>query len=73
MSKKLKGTATYINLGTGFWGIVDKNGKKWLPVNMPEQLKEEGKEVDCRIIPFDGDTIQMWGEAVEVVSFKTIS
>ena len=72
MSKKLVGTVKYIDLGTGFWGIIDKSGKEWLPINMPEQLKHEGKEVTCRVIPYDGFTTHMWGEAVKVVSFQTI-
>ena len=72
MSFKIKGKAKYINLGTGFWGIESKNGEKYLPINMPEQLKYEGKTVQCRAVKYDGDTMHMWGEAVKIISFKTV-
>ncbi len=73
MSFKIKGEAKYIDLGTGFWGIVDDKGGEWLPVNMPEQLKYEGKRVECRAIESDGFSMHMWGKLVRIVSFKTVA
>ncbi len=71
-SKRIKGTVTYQNLATGFWGIVDDKGNEWRPVNMPEQLKQEGKKVSLTIREVDGGmSIFMWGTPVEVVGFDT--
>jgi hypothetical protein len=72
MSFKINGTAKYIDLGTGFWGIVTKDGKNYLPMPMPEQLKSEGHEVECRAVKIDAMNMFMWGETVKIVSFKTI-
>jgi hypothetical protein len=71
-SKRINGTVTYQNLATGFWGIVDENGKEWRPVNMPEQLKQKGKKVTVTIREVEeGMSIFMWGTPVEVVGFDT--
>ena len=71
--KKLKitGKARYQNLGTGFWGIIGKDGREWRPVNMPEQLKKEGKEVSVTIKEVDEMSIFMWGTPVRILSFTT--
>ena len=69
----ITGTARYQNLGTGFWGIIGKNGKEWRPVNMPEQLKYEGKEVKLTAVEAEEDvSIFMWGTPVKVISFETV-
>ena len=73
MSFKIKGKAKYLNIGSGFWGIIDSKGNEWLPINMPEQLKSDGQNVECRATDHDGDSMHMWGKLVKIVSFKTIS
>lgn len=71
--KKIKGRSEYISLETGFWGIVADNGEKYLPINMPEQLKTKGAEVECTVVDAsDMDSMFQWGTLVRVVSFKTI-
>lgn len=69
----IRGKAVYISLEMGFWGIQTPSGKKYLPINMPEQLKENGAEVACRVVEVD-DMVssQMWGVPVKVISFETI-
>jgi hypothetical protein len=72
MSKSIKGTVTYQDLGTGCWGIVDDAGNEWRVVNMPEQLKENGKKVTVKVKPAKEEfSTFMWGKPVEVVSFST--
>lgn len=71
-SKRITGTVRYQQLATGFWGIIDEKGQEWRPVNMPEQLKEEGKKVTITIREVDeGMSIFMWGTPVRIVSFGT--
>lgn len=61
-----------MSLGTGFWGIIDLKGREWRPVNMPEQLKEEGKQVSVTVSEVEEDiSVFMWGKAVKIVSFST--
>lgn len=72
MSKSIKGTVKYQNIGTGCWGIIDESGKEWRVVNMPEQLKFDGKKVNVQVKPAKEDfSIFMWGEPVEVLTFST--
>lgn len=72
MSFKIKGTAKYLELGSGFWGIISDKGDEYLPINMPEQLKFNGKKVECRAVSHDGFSMHMWGKMVKIVSFKTL-
>ena len=70
---KITGKAHYQNLGTGFWGIIGEDGREWRPVNMPEQLKYEGKEVKLTAVEAEEDvSIFMWGTPVKVISFETV-
>lgn len=72
MSKTIKGKVTFQNIGTGFWGIIDESGNEWRVVNMPEQLKADGKKVRVLAKPADEDfSTFMWGEPVELLSFST--
>ncbi len=75
MSKiKIKGKVVYQNIATGFWGIVDESGKEWRPVNMPEQLKSEGKTVTVEVKEVQEDmSVFMWGTAVKIVGFRTLT
>ncbi len=75
MSKiKIKGKVVYQKLGTGFWGIVDQSGKEWRPINMPEQLKKEGKTVSVDAKEVEEDmSVFMWGTAVKITGFHTLA
>ena len=68
---QLNGKATRVELEGGFWGIIDQEGNQWQPVNMPEQLKREGSEVECTVYKTDAVSSAMWGEPVHIVSFET--
>lgn len=70
--RRIKGTVRYQNIATGFWGIIDEQGNQWRPIEMPEQLKIEGKKVHLTINEIEeGFSIFMWGTAVELVTFHT--
>ena len=76
MSQKqtIKGKVVYQDLGTGFWGIIDRKGNEWRPVNMPEQLKNEGREVEVIVRDVEEEaSIFMWGTPVRIISFHTLS
>ncbi|MFT5167036.1 MAG: hypothetical protein ACI8P3_002273 [Saprospiraceae bacterium] len=71
MAKTIKGTVTFQNIETGFWGIIDSAGEKWMIINMPEQLKYDGKKVTVTIQPIDAMSTMMWGNPAEIISFGT--
>lgn len=68
---RIQGKVNYFNLETGFWGIEATNGQKYLPINMPEQLKSRGKSIQCTVVKVPGDSFFQWGEMVRIVSFET--
>lgn len=73
MKKQITGKVVYQNLGMGFWGIVGNDGNEWLPINMPEQLKNEGAKVTVVIKTIDDHmSMHMWGTAVKIISFQTL-
>ena len=69
---EIKGTVKYIDLEIGFWGIEATNGEKYIPVNMPEQLKNQGREVEitAELTP-DIAGVHMWGTYIKILSFET--
>lgn len=70
----IKGKVVYQNLGTGFWGIIDHAGREWRPVNMPEQLKYEGRSVSVSAKEVEDEvSIFMWGTPIKIVSFQTVT
>lgn len=71
--KKITGTVQFINLEMGFWGIVGKDGSQWRPVNMPNQLKYDGKVITVKAMMLPDDvSFIMWGTPIKIVSFSTI-
>lgn len=72
MKYKIKGTVIYQNISGGFWGIQGDDGKQYLPVNMPEQLKVEGAKVEISAVDSDLDGIFMWGDPIKITSFHTL-
>jgi hypothetical protein len=72
VQKDITGTVSYQDIGTGFWGITDTQGKDWRPIHMPDQLKVRGARVRCTIEVVKEDvSIFMWGTPVKIVSFYT--
>ena len=70
--QKITGKVVFQNLETGFWGIVDEDGNHWRPVQMPEQLKEDGKQVTVTLKEVDEEaSMFMWGTPVKILSFET--
>jgi len=73
MAKEIKGKVSYQNLEMGFWGIIDEAGNKWQIMNMPEQLKYDGRQVAVTIEPIDAMTMTMWGTPAQIIVFDTIA
>lgn len=70
-SKRITGTVKWQSLEMGFWSIIDEKGNEWLPVNMPEQLKKEGRKVTVTLREVDVMSPFMWGTPVVLESFPT--
>lgn len=70
---RITGKVVYLSFEGGAYGIIDQHGKKYLPINMPNQLKKDGAHVICSVRPADVASMVMWGEPVYIQSFETIS
>lgn len=70
MNKK-KMTAQYIELNQGFWGLIDQQGNKYEPINIPEQLKKNGKKstVWFERIP-EAQSMNMYGDIIRIEGFS---
>ncbi len=65
---KIKGKVVYQNIGTGFWGIEDENKEKWMPVNMPDNLKKDGLKVELTAEEAREEvSVFMWGKPVNII------
>ncbi len=69
--KRISGRVVHKKLEGGFWGIIDDEGREWLPLNFPEQLKTEGKKVNLTLREVDAETAVMWGQPARILAFHT--
>lgn len=68
----ITGHAVKKNIGPGFWGIIDEMGTEYRPINMPEQLKIEGAQVEAIVVEaVDDISIFMWGRPIHILSFTS--
>lgn len=68
------GKVVYKTTEGGFWGIVDESGNEYLPINMPEQLKLEGRTIEVTVKPVeDYISMFMWGTPVKITAFHTFT
>ena len=67
------GTVQYIDLEGGFYGIVDDDGNKYDPVNLPDEYKEDGLRVKFSgCILKDQVSIHMWGTLIELTDIQEV-
>ena len=57
----------------GFYGIVDDNGEKYDPINLPSDLELDGIHVDYTLKILDNQSsIHMWGVVVEIIEIRRL-
>jgi len=65
------GQVTYIDLEGGFFGIITSDGEHYLPLDLPEEYKQDGLMVTgTGSIDPDVMTIQMWGQPLRIDSIS---
>ena len=69
---RITGKVVYLSFEGGAYGIIDQHVKKYLPINMPNQLKKDGAQVICNVRPADVVSTMMWGEPVYIYAFETL-
>ena len=69
----MQGTVRFMNLEGGFYGIITKDGRRLLPMNLKKELRQDGA-----IIEFSGDvvkdvmTIQQWGTPFKIENVELV-
>lgn len=67
-SHKVKGIISFMELGPGFWGIIDDSGRQWRPVKMPKKLRKAGLRAAFELKEVEEEvSIFMWGTPVRIV------
>jgi inhibitor of cysteine peptidase len=67
------GTVKYIGLEGGFWGIIGDDGKKYDPINLPDEFKAEDLKVYFEYkIAEDQISFHMWGQLIEITKIRKI-
>lgn len=63
-----KGTVIRVDLEGGFWGIRGDDGRKYLPMNLPEVYKKDGQRIRFEgRVRRDVVTTQQWGTVIDIV------
>jgi hypothetical protein len=73
--KQLSFTARvqYMNLEGGFFGLVSKEGKHWLPMNLKKEFQQHGAIIKVTGSALDDImTIQQWGTPFSITHIELI-
>ena len=63
----------WISLEGGFYGLVAEDGRKFLPLNLPEGCGKDGLKIKVRgNIRRDVATIYMWGTPLEIMEIEMV-
>lgn len=65
------GKIIYIPLEGGFYGLESNKGNKYLPVNLPDNLKQHGLSIQAKLVKVEGMMgLHMWGEYVRILNIR---
>ncbi|MDG6244099.1 MAG: protease inhibitor I42 family protein [Methanolobus sp.] len=71
---KSRGTVKYIELEGGFYGIITADEARYDPINLAENLRSDGMEVEFVAYPRnDIMGFHMWGQIIEIRTIDKIS
>jgi len=66
-------TVQYMNLEGGFFGLVAKGGKHWLPINLKKEFQQHGAVIKVKGNAVNGMmTIQQWGTPFSITHIELI-
>ncbi|ETW99219.1 MAG: hypothetical protein ETSY1_15790 [Candidatus Entotheonella factor] len=66
--RRIKGQIHWQDIATGFWGLTDEDQNDWRPLNLPEELQQEGLEVELTVELVEEEfSIFMWGRPVKII------
>jgi hypothetical protein len=67
------GTVVYVRLEGGFYGIIGNDGKRYYPLNLPEEYRVDGLTVRFEgVLRSDVATFHMWGTPIELRNIEVL-
>ncbi|HKI50560.1 MAG TPA: hypothetical protein VJ995_00675 [Geothermobacteraceae bacterium] len=67
----LDGTVVYVQLEGGFYGLLDSQGARYDPDQMPAEFRIDGLAVRTRLAPLPPSVgFHMWGKKVHLISIE---
>jgi hypothetical protein len=67
------GTVKYVDLESGFYGIVGDDGQQYDPMNLDQTYQEDGLRVRFQAkIRQDIASIHMWGKIIEITKIEKL-
>lgn len=67
--QRIKGRVRWQAFEMGFWGITDEHDQDWRPLNLPEELQQDGLEVELTIELVEEEvSMFMWGQPVMITN-----
>jgi hypothetical protein len=65
------GTVRHVELEGGFFGIIDEQGNRFDPVNLPQRFEKDGLRVKFRMTKLpDRVSFHMWGTLVKITKIE---
>lgn len=63
-----QGKVVFVEIEGGFYGILDQNGQKYLPSNLPDPLKQNGLPVRGTASLKTGKMgFKQWGNMIDII------
>lgn len=69
---KVQGKVVYNDIEGGFWGIEGDDGRKYCPLEMPEDYQKDGVRVEAEMERANVMSMRMWGMNVEITAIKAL-
>ena len=67
-SLAFQGEVVFVEIEGGFYGIIDQNGQKYLPSNLPDVLKQNGLKVRGIAQLKTGKIgFKQWGKMIDII------
>lgn len=68
------GMVRYVDLEDGFWGIVAYSGAQYLPVELPQEFRQDGLGVRfAACLAPDTDTTTLWGTPIQLMEIEAVA
>ncbi len=68
---EIKGRIVWQDLESGFWGIIDEDGRQWRPNSLPAAFQRDGAEVRVKAERSEeGFSMFMWGSPITILDIQ---